>query len=53
VSLDEVLDDAHERWIQTADEHGRELRVTGGAGGHVRADREELAAIVDNLMENA
>jgi signal transduction histidine kinase len=53
VSLDEVLDDAHERWIQTAEEHGRELRVMGGAGGHVRADQEELAAIVDNLMENA
>ena len=53
VPLAEVLEDTSERWAQAAAQQGRELRVAGNATGSVRADREELAAIVDNLVENA
>jgi signal transduction histidine kinase len=52
IGLAEVLDDVRDRWSQTAAEDGHELRVEP-ADGRVRADREELAAILDNLVENA
>jgi signal transduction histidine kinase len=53
IGLDRVLDDARERWTHTAGEDGRALRVDDAGDAHVRADPEELAAIVDNLIENA
>jgi signal transduction histidine kinase len=53
IALDQVLGDARERWAHTAAEEGRELRVSDGDAAQVRADPEELAAIIDNLIENA
>lgn len=54
IALGKVLGDARERWTHTAAEEGRELRVADEpADGQIRADPEELAAILDNLIENA
>jgi signal transduction histidine kinase len=45
--------DAIERWRGPADEAGHEIRLEANDGGIVRAADTELAAILDNLIENA
>ncbi len=45
--------DAIERWRGPADESGHEIRLDEHGGGVVLASATELAAILDNLIENA
>jgi signal transduction histidine kinase len=45
--------DAVERWRGPADESGHGLQLDEQGGGEVRAGETELAAILDNLIENA
>jgi signal transduction histidine kinase len=45
--------DAIERWRGPADDSGHEVVLHEGGGGRVRAGETELAAILDNLIENA
>jgi signal transduction histidine kinase len=45
--------DAIERWRGPAGEGGHEIRLDERAAGVVRAGETELAAILDNLIENA
>ena len=45
---------ALERWLPVADEHGVELDLRdGSAGARVDASAEDVAVILDNLIENA
>jgi two-component system, OmpR family, sensor kinase len=45
---------ALERWISVADEHGVELALRDrSAGARVEASGEDVAVILDNLIENA
>jgi len=45
--------DAVERWRGPADDSGHGLRLDEKGGGVVRAGETEIAAILDNLIENA
>jgi two-component system, OmpR family, sensor kinase len=45
--------EAIERWRGPADEAGHGIRLDEHGGGSVRAGETELAAILDNLIENA
>jgi len=51
--LTDAAHDAIERWRGPADESGHEIRLDENGGGVVRAGDTELAAILDNLIENA
>lgn len=51
--LDTAARDAIERWRGPADESGHGITLDGESGGIVRAGETELAAILDNLIENA
>jgi two-component system, OmpR family, sensor kinase len=51
--LGEAAHDALERWRAPADETGHTIRLDEQGGGLVRAGGTELAAILDNLIENA
>jgi signal transduction histidine kinase len=51
--LDTAARDAIERWRGPADESGHGITLDGEGGGIVRAGETELAAILDNLIENA
>jgi signal transduction histidine kinase len=45
---------AVERWVSVADEHDCELELRDRSGGaHVAASAEDVAVILDNLVENA
>ena len=44
---------AHERWENPAEQSGHELRVEPGPDATVHASGEDVAAILDNLTENA
>jgi signal transduction histidine kinase len=45
--------EAIERWRGPADDAGHEIRLDEQGGGVVRAGETEVAAILDNLIENA
>jgi signal transduction histidine kinase len=49
----EVIDAAHRRWEGPAERSDHELRVEPGSPSVVAASPEDLAAILDNLTENA
>jgi signal transduction histidine kinase len=51
--LGEAVQEAIERWRGPADESGHEIFLHEQGGGVVRAGETELAAILDNLIENA
>jgi two-component system, OmpR family, sensor kinase len=51
--LSEAAREAIERWRGPADESGHEIFLHEDGGGVVRAGDTELAAILDNLIENA
>ena len=51
--LADAARDASERWRGPADEAGHEIPLDGEARCIVRAGETELAAILDNLIENA
>jgi signal transduction histidine kinase len=53
IPLARVVEDARDRWEATAAGEGRELRLEGGQHVTVCARPDELAAILDNLLENA
>jgi len=52
-SLAEVCEAARERWLPRAEETGHELDVHPGPPTLVRALDDDLAVILDNLIENA
>jgi signal transduction histidine kinase len=53
VSLARAAERAHERWAAEAEQDGRELELAGDADATVDASEEDLAILLDNLIENA
>jgi two-component system, OmpR family, sensor kinase len=54
LSLTAAAEAALDRWLSVADERGVDLEVRDrSAGAHVDASREDVAVILDNLVENA
>jgi signal transduction histidine kinase len=53
VSLERAAGRAHERWAATAEQDGRELELVGGVDATIAASEEDLAILLDNLIENA
>ena len=53
VSLARAAERAHERWAGTAEQDGRELQLVGGGDATIAASEEDLAILLDNLIENA
>jgi two-component system, OmpR family, sensor kinase len=53
VSLARAVERAHERWVATAEEDGRELELVGNGDATIAASEEDLAILLDNLIENA
>ncbi len=53
VSLARAAERAHERWVATAEEDGRELELVGNGDATIAASEEDLAILLDNLIENA
>ncbi|HSC51334.1 MAG TPA: ATP-binding protein [Gaiellaceae bacterium] len=53
VSLARAAERARERWAATAEQEGRELELVGGADAAIAASEEDLAILLDNLIENA
>ena len=53
VSLERVAERAHERWAAAAAQDGRALKLAGSGGATVAASEEDLATLLDNLIENA
>jgi signal transduction histidine kinase len=51
--LAEEAESARQRWEGPAGQEGRELRLAGEGTAAVRASRADVAAILDNLVENA
>ena len=49
----DVMEAAHRRWERPAEESGHELKVEQGSPSVVAASPADLAAILDNLTENA
>ena len=44
---------AHERWAAAAEQDGRELELAGNGDATIAASEEDLAILLDNLIENA
>ena len=54
VSLARAAERAHERWAATADQDGRALELVGrDDNATISASEEDLAILLDNLIENA
>lgn len=53
VSLARAAERAHERWAPTAAQDGRELELVGSGEATITASEEDLAILLDNLIENA
>jgi two-component system, OmpR family, sensor kinase len=53
VSLSRAAERAHERWVVSADRDGRELELVGDRDATIAASEEDLAILLDNLIENA
>jgi signal transduction histidine kinase len=53
LDVGEVMEAAHRRWERPAEESGHELKVEPGSPSVVAASPADLAAILDNLTENA
>jgi signal transduction histidine kinase len=53
VSLARAAARAHERWAGAAEQDGRELELVGNGDATIAASEEDLAILLDNLIENA
>ena len=53
VSLVDAVEQARERWADRADRSGHQLQVDCRGEALVRASEEDLAIVLDNLIENA
>jgi signal transduction histidine kinase len=53
VSVAHAAERAYERWAATAEQDGRELELTGDGDATIAASEEDLAILLDNLIENA
>jgi two-component system, OmpR family, sensor kinase len=53
LNLAEEVEAAHARWDAPAGQSGHELRFERGAGVMARSSRADVAAVLDNLVENA
>ena len=53
VSLREASEAALERWLPRATDSGHELELEGDADAIVHAGEEDVAIVLDNLIENA
>jgi signal transduction histidine kinase len=53
VSLARAAERAHERWAAAAERDGRELELVGNGDATIAASEEDLAILLDNLIENA
>jgi signal transduction histidine kinase len=53
VSLARAAERAYERWTATAEQDGRELELLGSGDATISASEEDLAILLDNLIENA
>jgi signal transduction histidine kinase len=53
VSLARAAERAHERWAVTAEQDGRSLELVGNGEATIAASEEDLAILLDNLIENA
>jgi signal transduction histidine kinase len=53
VSLARAVERAHERWAATAEQESRELELVGSGDATIMASEEDLAILLDNLIENA
>lgn len=53
VSLAQTAERAYERWAAIAEQDGRELELLGRGDATISASEEDLAILLDNLIENA
>jgi signal transduction histidine kinase len=53
VSLARAAERAYERWAASAEEDGRALELVGNGDATIAASEEDLAILLDNLIENA
>lgn len=53
VSVARAAQRAHERWVAAAEQDGRELELVGDGDATIAASEEDLAILLDNLIENA
>ncbi len=53
VSLSRAAERAHERWVASAESEGRELELAGHGDATIEASEEDVAILLDNLIENA
>jgi signal transduction histidine kinase len=53
VSLARAAGRAHERWAASAEQDGRSLELIGNGDATIAASDEDLAILLDNLIENA
>jgi two-component system, OmpR family, sensor kinase len=53
VSLARAAERAHDRWAASAEHEGRALELVGDGDAVVGASEEDLAILLDNLIENA
>jgi two-component system, OmpR family, sensor kinase len=53
VSLTRAAERAHERWAVAAERDGRLLELVGDGDATIAASEEDLAILLDNLIENA
>jgi hypothetical protein len=53
VSLARAAERAHERWAPAAELAGRSLELVGRGDATITASEEDLAILLDNLIENA
>jgi signal transduction histidine kinase len=53
VSLARAAERAHERWAGAAEQDGRSLELVGNGDATIAASEEDLAILLDNLIENA
>jgi two-component system, OmpR family, sensor kinase len=53
VSLARAAERAYERWTVTAEQDGRSLELIGSSDATIAASEEDLAILLDNLIENA
>ena len=53
VSLGRAAERAYERWSAAAEQDGRELELVGNGDVAIAASEEDLAILLDNLIENA
>jgi signal transduction histidine kinase len=53
VSLAQAAERAYERWAASAEQDGRMLELVGDGDATIAASEEDLAILLDNLIENA